>query len=239
MTVTTKTTKVVRIEAIRACRCAWQVRYEGTDKWRDTTLGERPDIDLLIARCERLPLNTFNNNVGLQADAVSDMHPEDSHADNVRNAWCIASLAAGTVDRRVRAGRPVADVADSLTQLRDSLSRIDLLTRGVGPEDDGPVQAIASARTLRGCAFGVTEARTSKGPEWWAGFATAGEPFAVSEVSREDAVTKARAFMAAHGWRDDMGAEVGLLLVRQYERGRDDESAARGGIRIHDAEEMP
>lgn len=40
--------------------------------------------------------------------------------------------------------------------------------------------------------------------------------------------------MATHGWRDDMGAEVGLLLIKQYERGRDDESAARGGIRIHD-----
>ena len=40
--------------------------------------------------------------------------------------------------------------------------------------------------------------------------------------------------MAAHGWRDDMGAEVGLLLIKQYERGRDDESAARGGIRIHE-----
>ena len=171
---------------------------------------------------------------GLRIDAVSDTDPEDSHADNVRNAWCIASLAAGTVDRRVRAGRPVADVDDSLTQLRDSLSRIDLLTRGVGPEDDGPVQAIASKRVLDGCRFAVTEARTSKGPEWWAGFATVGEPFAVSEVSREDAVAKARAFMAAHGWRDDMGAEVGLLLVRQYDRGRDDESTARGGIRLCD-----
>lgn len=226
--------QIKRIEAIRACRGAWQVRYEGTDKWRGVALGERPDIDLLIARCERLPLGTFDDDDGLRVDAVSDVDPEDSHADNVRNAWCIASLAAGMVDRRVRAGRPVADVADSLTQLRDSLSRIDLLTRGVGPEDDGLVQAIASKHMLDGCRFAVTEARTSKGPEWWAGFATVGEPFAVSEVSREDAVAKARAFMAAHGWRDDMGAEVGLLLVRQYDRGRDDESAARGGIRLCD-----
>lgn len=230
------TDQIKRIEAIRACRGAWQVRYEGTDQWTHALLGERPDIDLLIARCERLPPGAFDDADGLRIDAVSDTDPEDSHADNVRNAWCIASLAAGTVDRRVRAGRPIADVDDSLTQLRDSLSRIDLLTRGVGPEDDGPVQAIASKRVLDGCAFGVTEARTSKGPEWWAGFATVGEPFAVSEISREDAVAKARAFMAAHGWRDDMGAEVGLLLVRQYDRGRDDESAARGGIRIHDTE---
>ena len=96
------------------------------------------------------------------------------------------------------------------------------------------MQAIASRRVLRGCEFAVTEARTSKGPEWWAGFAAAGEPFAVSEVSSEDAIARARAYMAAHGWRDDMGAEVGLLLIRAYERGRDDESAARGGIRIHE-----
>lgn len=82
--------------------------------------------------------------------------------------------------------------------------------------------------------FVVTVARTSKGPEWWAGFAAAGEPFAVSEVSREDAIAKARTFMATHGWRDDMGDEVGLLLIRQYERGRDDEAVARGGFRIHD-----
>ena len=120
----------------------------------------------------------------------------------------------------------------------DALRRIDMLTRGVGPFDDGPVQAIASKRVLRGCEFAVTEARTSKGPEWWAGFAAAGEPFAVSEVSSEDAIARARAYMAAHGWRDDMGAEVGLLLIRAYERGRDDESAARGGIRIHDDDDV-
>ena len=138
--------------------------------------------------------------------------------------------AIGTIKRRLQNGQPVGDVAPS--QLRDALRRVDALTRGVGPFDDGPVQAIASKRVLRGCEFSVIEARTSKGPEWWAGFAAAGEPFAVSEVSREDAIVKARAFMAAHGWRDDMGAEVGLLLIKQYERGRDDESATRGGIRI-------
>lgn len=113
-----------------------------------------------------------------------------------------------------------------------NIERIRPIRRG------GPVQANASKRVFRGCEFAVTEARTSKGPEWWAGFAAAGEPFAVSEVSSEDAIARARAYMAAHGWRDDMGAEVGLLLIRAYERGRDDESAARGGIRIHDDDDV-
>jgi len=85
----------------------------------------------------------------------------------------------------------------------------------------------------QGCPFVISTARTSKGPEWWAGFEDR-EPFAVSEVSADDAVTKARALMAAHGWREEMGVEVGMLLIRQYERGRDDEAVARGGYRIHD-----
>ena len=228
------------IERIRPVRrgdpkFGWEIRYAGKDWWLEVLLGEHPVIDLLIARAERVPLALY----GDDGIAVSDL-PELAtiRVDNVRDAWCLATMAASTVARRLRDGRPVSDVEPQLVQLRNVLRRIDVLTRGIGPFDDGPVQAIASKRVLRGCEFAVTEARTSKGPEWWAGFAAAGEPFAVSEVSSEDAIARARAYMAAHGWRDDMGAEVGLLLIRAYERGRDDESAARGGIRIHDDDDV-
>jgi len=178
-----------------------------------------------------VPLSLFSDD-GIAVASLPDL--PTVRVGNVRDAWCLATMSADTVARRLRNGQPVGDVEPQLAQLSDALRRIDALTQGVGPFDDGPVQAIASKRVLRGCEFGVTEARTSKGPEWWAGFANLGEPFAVSEVSREDAIARARAFMAAHGWRDDMGAEVGLLLIKQYERGRDDESVARGGIRIHE-----
>lgn len=220
------------IERIRPVRrgdpkFGWEIRYAGKDWWLEVLLGEHPVIDLLIARAERVPLALY----GDDGIAVSDL-PELAliRVDNVRDAWYLATLAAGTVARRLRDGRPVSDVEPQLVQLRNMLRRIDVLTRGIGPFE--------SKRVLRGCEFAVTEARTSKGPEWWAGFAAAGEPFAVSEVSSEDAIARARAYMAAHGWRDDMGAEVGLLLIRAYERGRDDESAARGGIRIHDDDDV-
>jgi len=223
------------IERIRPIRRGdpepgWEIRYVGKDWWLGVLLGEHPVIDLLIARAERVPPTLYGDD-GIAVSGLPEL--ATIRVDNVRDAWCLATLAAGKVVR-FRSGRPVSDVEPQLVQLRDALRRIDMLTRGVGPFDDGPVQAIASRRVLRGCEFAVTEARTSKGPEWWAGFAAAGEPFAVSEVSSEDAIARARAYMAAHGWRDDMGAEVGLLLIRAYERGRDDESAARGGIRIHE-----
>lgn len=69
--------------------------------------------------------------------------------------------------------------------------------------------------------FTTIPMQESKGPSWWA-FLTGYEDYslAVSEVSPEDAIAKARSMLADHGWREEMGAEVGILLCKQYERGR-------------------
>jgi hypothetical protein len=70
--------------------------------------------------------------------------------------------------------------------------------------------------------FIITPAMTSKGPEFWAGFPDR-EPFAVSEVSAEDAEAKAMTLLTARGWHPDMGYGIGMLLLAQYEQGRADQ----------------
>lgn len=118
------------IERIRPIRRGdpepgWEIRYVGKDWWLGVLLGEHPVIDLLIARAERVPLALY----GDDGIAVSDL-PELAtiRVDNVRDAWCLATMAAGTVARRLRDGRPVSDVEPQLVQLRDVLRRIDVLT---------------------------------------------------------------------------------------------------------------
>lgn len=84
--------------------------------------------------------------------------------------------------------------------------------------------------------FTAIPMQESKGPSWWA-FLTGYEDYslAVSEVSPEDAIAKARSMLADHGWREEMGAEIGLLLCKQYERGRmeDVEAEKRRPIAIN------
>lgn len=69
-------------------------------------------------------------------------------------------------------------------------------------------------------AFIVHKMVESRGDSWWA-FLACDETYslAVSEVSSSDAVDKAKVFLASHGWRPEMGEEIGILLCKQYERG--------------------
>jgi len=69
--------------------------------------------------------------------------------------------------------------------------------------------------------FTTRKMEASNGDSWWAFFECDLDfSLAVSEVSPDDAIARARAFLAEHGWREEMGAEIGILLCKQYERGR-------------------
>jgi len=84
--------------------------------------------------------------------------------------------------------------------------------------------------------FATRKMEASNGDSWWAFFeCDLDYSLAVSEVSPEDALEIARGFLTKHGWREEMGAEVGLLLCKQYERGRmeDVEAEKRRPIAIN------
>lgn len=90
-------------------------------------------------------------------DPDLDLYAEDqktpeelSEADNIRTAWALLAGDIGTLIRRGEAGKPWSQLAHIATRIKGHASRIDVLTRRIGPDDIGPVAPGSNASRTSG-----------------------------------------------------------------------------------------
>lgn len=73
--------------------------------------------------------------------AKAPLSTPETYYTHARNCWSSLAMEFSTLERRVRAGRSVADLEQSLTVCRKAIEGLGALTAFMGPDETGPVHA--------------------------------------------------------------------------------------------------